>query len=202
MSALIFVISAPSGAGKSSTIAGLRDNIGDLAYSVSHTTRKPRHDEKDGVHYHFVDEEVFRAMIDQKAFVEWAPVYEALYGTSYAGLKEQQDRGMDVLLDVDSQGARNIRRHFKDSVLIYILPPSLGSLAKRLKDRRTDKQEVIDQRMEKAAREIKNCVWYDYIVVNEDLAQAVSEVQCIVISERCRAAQRLPVIEELFDLSS
>ena len=166
MSGQLFVISGPSGAGKSTIVNALRERIEDLGYSISHTSRNPRGTEKDGIEYHFVSRKTFREMIDKGAFVEWARVYHDYYGTSVSGLKEQVAAGLDILLDLDTQGAKNIKKHFENSVLIYMLPPSLGILEKRLKQRGTDDERVVSSRMEKASDEIKNCVWHDYIIIN------------------------------------
>ena len=200
MQGQIFVISAPSGAGKTTVVHALKERIAGLGYSISHTSRRPRSTEKDGIDYHFVDRETFGRMIDEGAFVEWATVYHDLYGTSFSSLNDQTALGVDVLVDVDSQGAKNIKNHYKDSVLIYLLPPSLEILEERLAGRGTDDQSVIDMRMEQARSEIKNCVWYDYIVVNDHLEKAIGEVQAIIASERCRTVKRLPHIKALFRL--
>ena len=195
------MISAPSGAGKSTIIHAVRKRFGDLGYSVSHTSRRPRSTERDGVDYFFVNEPSFRKMIEEGAFVEWARVYDAFYGTTYSGLEKQTQSGLDVLLDVDSQGARNIKARFESSLLIYVLPPSLRVLEERLRNRGTDEESTIRMRMERTAREIENCAWYDYIVINDDLETAVLEVQSIIMSQRCRVSRRLPRIEERFNLS-
>ena len=191
MQGQIFVISAPSGAGKSTIVSALRKRVEGLGYSISHTSRRPRSTEKDGVDYHFVDRETFGRMIDEGAFVEWAKVYSDLYGTSFSSLNDQIALGLDVLLDVDFQGAEKIKNHFEDSVLIYLLPPSLEVLEKRLRGRGTDDQSVIGARMEQAENDIKNCVWYDYLIINDHLEKAIEEAQAIIISQRCRTARRL-----------
>ncbi len=196
----LFVISGPSGSGKSTIIRTLRNRLKNLGYSVSHTSRGPRSGERDGIDYHFVNRETFDIMIENGAFVEWAEVYHCFYGTSIAGLEEQTALGLDVLLDLDVQGAKNIKKHFDNSVLIHLLPPSLQTLEKRLKGRGTDDEEIIKKRMEAASNVIKNCVWYDYVVINDDLENAVLEVQAIITSERCRTARRMKRIEELFDI--
>ena len=200
MSGRPYVITGPSGAGKSTIIQGIRKRVTNLGYSVSHTSRNPRRTEVNGVDYHFVSRETFTKMIDDGAFVEWAEVYHDLYGTSFASLEKPLKKGFDVLMDLDSQGAKNIREHFKDSILIYILPPSLGVLEKRLRDRALDDEEVIENRLEKARKELKTCLWYDYIVINEDIDQSVKEVESIIISERCRKENRLPMVKEIFGL--
>ncbi len=181
-----FVISAPSGAGKSTIINALKERVDGLGYCISHTSRRPRGTERDGMEYHFVERETFSKMIREGAFVEWARVYEDFYGTSFSSLKEQISLGLDVLLDVDAQGAKNIRRHFEDSVLLYILPPSLEILERRLRDRSTDDESIIDARVAKAQSDMKNCLWYDYVIINDDLEKAVEKAQSIVVAERCR----------------
>ena len=201
MSGQLFVISAPSGTGKSTVAMAVRQRVPGLGYSISHTTRKPRGNERNGIDYHFVDDGTFTKMIDEGAFVEWAKVYDDFYGTAFLSLDEQTSPGYDVLLDLDAQGARSIRRAFEDSVLIYVLPPSLEILNKRLRDRGTDDEDAIRKRMESARDEIKNCVWYDYIVFNDDLEKAIGEVQSIIISERCRAGRQAQRAKELLDIS-
>jgi guanylate kinase len=201
MSGNLFVFSAPSGAGKSTIIKALKERIEGLGYSISHTSRKPRGSENDGIDYHFLKKETFRSMIDAGAFVEWAQVYDDLYGTSFSSLDEQTASGLDVLLDLDTQGAKNIKKHFKNSVLIYVLPPSLDVLEKRLMARGTDDETVIKSRMKKTSNEIKQCVWYDYIIVNDDLEKAIKEAQAIILSVRFRTDQQAPIVKEMFDVS-
>lgn len=192
----IYIFSGPSGVGKSSIIKEVMAGVNGLGYSVSHTSRPPRYNETNGVDYHFVSEDTFRRMIDERAFVEWAKVYDHLYGTSAEGLRSQTEKGLDVILDIDSQGAKNIRSFFRDSVLIYILPPSLETLADRLKTRATDSADVINGRIKKASDDLKNCEWYDYLVINDDLEKAIDEVEAIIISDRCRNARMLPIVKE------
>ena len=194
------MISAPSGAGKSTILKALKERIEGIGYSVSHTTRRPRGTEKDGTDYHFVERETFSRMIDAGDFVEWAQVYDDLYGTSFSSLNEQTATGLDVLLDVDSQGARNIKKNYKTSVLIYVLPPSLEALRKRLVARGTDDESVIRARMEKVPHEIKQCLWYDYIIINDDLEKAIEEARAIILSTRCQTAQQTPIVKKLFDI--
>ena len=200
MSGLLFVISAPSGGGKSTIASAVRQRVEGLGYSISHTTRKPRGHESDGIDYHFVDEKTFTKMIDQGAFVEWAKVYDNLYGTSASGLKDLTASGLDIVLDVDIQGGRNIKDHFPNSVLIFLIPPSLEVLELRLRERGTDDETVIRARMETAADDIRNCGWYDYIIINDRLEKAIREAQSIIISERCRTERQLPGVKGLFDI--
>lgn len=198
----IFVVSGPSGSGKSTLIREVRQKVPDLGYSVSHTSRPPRGQEKNGVEYHFVSRENFQEMIDKGEFVEWAEVYRDLYGTSVSSLRSQITIGLDVIMDIDVQGGRNIKDHFKDAILIYVLPPSLEILEKRLRDRGTDDEKTIRTRLNKAAKEIKNCVSYDYLLFNGDLDQAVEELKSILIAERCRKSVRLSKARTLFNLGA
>jgi guanylate kinase len=201
MTGQLFVISGPSGAGKSTVIRHLMERMDRLEYSVSHTSRAPREGERDGVHYHFVDADTFRRMIDEGAFVEWARVYRDYYGTSFSSLRGLTERGLDVVMDADSQGAANIRKHFRESVLIFLLPPSLEELERRLRERATDDEGVIRARFEKASGDIRNCAWYDYIVINDDLDEAIREAESIIVSERSSRSRRLPEVEKTFNLS-
>jgi guanylate kinase len=196
----IFVVSGPSGSGKSTLIREVRQKVPDLGYSISHTSRPPRGKEKNGVEYHFVSRENFQKRIDSGEFVEWAEVYQDLYGTSVASLRSQITAGRDVIMDIDVQGARNIKDHFRDAILIYVLPPSMEVLEKRLRERRTDDEKTIRTRLTKAGMEIKNCVSYDYLLFNDQLDQAVEELKSILIAERCRKSVRLAKAQTLFNL--
>ena len=140
-------------------------------------------------------------MIDRNEFVEWAEVYKDYYGTSLSELKKQTASGMDVLLDLDPQGAKNIKSHFDDSVLIYILPPSLDILEKRLRARRTDSDEVIGERIENAVQEIKNALWYDYIIINQDLEKAVDDAKAIILAQRKKSERQAGYLKKFFDPS-
>src|SRR4030042_5154811 len=196
----IFVVSGPSGSGKSTLIRAVRQKVPGLGYSISHTTRPPRGQEKNGVEYHFVSKGNFQKIIDNGGFCEWAEVYQDFYGTSVASLKSQITLGLDVIMDIDVQGAKNIRDTFKEAILIYVVPPSLEILEKRLRERGTDDEKVIRTRLKKAAKEIKNCVSYDYLLFNNELDQAVEELKSIVVAERCRRSVRLPKAQTLFNL--
>jgi len=196
----IYIFSGPSGAGKSSVIKEVRDRVTGLGYSISHTSRPPRINETNGVDYHFVSEDTFHEMIDKRAFVEWATVYGHLYGTSVEGLRSQTEKGFDVILDIDSQGAKNIRSFFNDSVLIYILPPSLETLEQRLRSRATDDPDVIEKRFKTAIDDLKNCEWYDYLIINNDLATAVGEAEAVILSNRCRNSRMLPVVKKMLKI--
>jgi guanylate kinase len=199
MSGTLFVISAPSGGGKSTIAAAIREHVASMGYSISHTTRRPRSGERDGVDYHFVDQTTFSKMIDDGAFLEWARVYDALYGTSLSEIRNLMSTGRDILMDVDTQGGRNIKARFPESVLIFLVPPSLDVLEQRLEKRGTDNEQVIHTRMEQAMDDIRNCAWYDYIVVNDKLAAAIQETQSIILSERCLTERQLPKVKKMFD---
>ncbi len=194
----LFVFSAPSGAGKNTIIDSLKVQLDSIGYSISHTSRAPRGDEKDGVHYHFVDKETFSRMIGDGAFVEWAEVYENFYGTSYSSLEGQTSQGLEVLLDLDHQGAKDIKNRYPDSVLIYVLPPSLEILENRLRGRGADDESVMEKRLNQAMEDMRNCVWYDYTLINDDLEKAKQEALAIILSEGCRTAHLASKITDLF----
>ncbi|MCG6880980.1 MAG: guanylate kinase, partial [Deltaproteobacteria bacterium] len=170
-----------------------------MAYSVSHTSRPPRGRERNGVDYHFVNQHAFREMIENKDFLEWAEVHGHLYGTALDTVQGQMTSGVDILMDVDVQGGRNVKEQFSDAVLIFILPPSLKILETRLKGRGTDDQKVIQERMAQASEEIKNCSWYDYIIINDDLEKAFLEAQSIILSSRCRSERRMNWVSNHFE---
>lgn len=196
----LFVISGPSGAGKSTVIWALRARVPDLGYSVSHTTRPPREDEKDGEAYHFVDEAAFRSMISRGEFAEWAEVYGRLYGTAFKSIDRAMEGGKDLVLDVDTQGARHLRQCFPDCVLIFVLPPSLEALRARLCARGAEDAAEIARRMQSALNQIRECAWFHYLVVNEVLEDAVHEVEAVIIAERCRSARRIREARKRFGI--
>lgn len=181
---IIFVISAPSGAGKTTLCQKLCEIDSEIKHSVSYTTRKPRPGEIDNVHYTFIDEGEFRIMISEGDFVEWAAVHGNLYGTSKKRIINLVLSGIDVILDIDVQGARQIRSCFPDSVSIFILPPSMDILQKRLKARMSDPQKVIDSRIQKAVDEIREYENYNYVIVNDVFDKALTELSAIVTAER------------------
>ena len=201
MTGQIFVFSAPSGAGKSTIAEALMERVDGLAYSISHTSRPPRGSEQDGVDYHFITRSTFRDMIEKNAFLEWAQVHGHLYGTSLEAINKQVSGGFDILMDVDVQGGRNVKKQSPDSVLIFLLPPSLETLENRLTTRGTDGPSVVRKRMAQASEEIKSCSWYDYIVINDDLEKAIHEAQSIIVSERCRRLRRMDWVSAHFKTS-
>lgn len=175
----LFVISAPSGAGKTSLIKALRERRPELALSVSHTTRPRRDGEVNGEHYHFVDISQFEAMLAQEAFVEHAKVFDNYYGTSRAAISEQLDRGYDLILEIDWQGAAQVKKLFPEAIFIFILPPSSAELEARLRNRASDDDEVIARRLAEARREMQQCHWYDYLVINDAFEQALEELDAL-----------------------
>ena len=196
---LLFVISAPSGAGKTTLCHQLVSMVPGLQESVSYTTRKPRPGEVHGKNYFFVDESTFQKMIERNEFAEWAPVYGQFYGTPRAALTVMMEQGIDVLLEIDSQGAMQIKKKYADAVYIYILPPSLETLRLRLQQRGSDAPEEIQRRLQKAREEVWSYREYYYIVRNEDLTQAARELEAVVLAERIKT-KRLDIgwLEENF----
>jgi guanylate kinase len=188
---ILFIVSAPSGAGKTTLIKKLLRIFPDIALSVSYTTRAPRPGERPGKDYHFVSEKKFTSLRSRSGFAEWARVHGALYGTPRAPLERAARRGRDVLLDIDVQGARKIKRLYPGAVSIFVMPPSWRVLEQRLARRGTDGRQTILTRLENARREIREIVRYDYIVFNSDLGSAVEGAKAIVAAERLRVSQRL-----------
>ena len=180
----LFILSAPSGAGKSSLINALLAKHSDMKVSVSHTTRAPRPGEENAVHYHFVSVDEFKALIEKDDFFEWAQVFDNYYGTSKQAIEQQLAAGIDVFLDIDWQGARQVRDLVADVETIFILPPSKVELESRLNNRGQDSQDVIAGRMAQAQSETSHFNEYDYVVVNDDFATALNEIETIVLAKR------------------
>jgi len=185
----LFVVSAPSGAGKTTLCNRLLAADEGLRYIVSHTTRPPRPGEVNDRDYSFVDREAFRRMVEAGAFAEWAEVHGNFYGTSLERLRSALARGHDVLLDIDVQGARQIRRSGLPAVLVFILPPSLEALEARLRGRGSDDEETVRRRLRNARDEIAALPEYDYVVVNDDLETAFESLRAVVLADRCRVAR-------------
>lgn len=199
----LFIVSAPSGAGKSSLIDALlkRFNVDDkLRLSVSHTTRAPRPGEVDHVSYHFITNEEFEKLIERNAFYEYAHVFDHYYGTSREIVEQWLNEGKDVLLDIDWQGARQIREQTPDAKGIFIVPPSLEELNRRLVTRATDAPEVIEKRMSKALSEISHYNEYDYVIVNDDFDESLLNMRSIILSNRQKTDKQKHYITEKFGL--
>jgi guanylate kinase len=185
----LFVVSAPSGAGKTTLCREIRLRLPDLAYSVSVTTRAPRPGEIDGADFRFVDEAEFRAMLAREELAEWATVHGNLYGTRARAIEEALATGRDVLLDIDTQGAAQLRGRYADAVLIFILAPSVKELEQRLRERRSDAEAEIQRRLVRAREEIALWRRYDYLVVNRDVKEAMEQLESIILAERCRVTR-------------
>lgn len=187
----LFVVAAPSGAGKSSLVKALLELDAKLMVSISHTTRAPRGQEQDGREYWFISEAEFRQMIENGAFFEWAEVHGNLYGTSRHAIEDRMAAGEDVVLEIDWQGALQIKQLFPNAVLIFILPPSYDELRQRLRRRGEDQPQVIEQRMVNAREEVAQARFFDYIVVNALFETALFDLKAIVHAQRLKyAAQR------------
>ncbi|KTC79043.1 guanylate kinase [Legionella cherrii] len=187
----LFIVAAPSGGGKTSLVKKLVESLEDIEVSISHTTRAMRPGEQHGVNYFFIDENEFIRMIDESAFLEHACVFNHLYGTSMKQITERLQKGIDVVLDIDWQGAEQIRRSFPNAVSIFIVPPSLDVLKQRLLDRRQDKDEVISDRMRKAQDELSHYPEFDYLIVNDNFEKAAMELEAIVIANRLRIERQI-----------
>ena len=182
----LFIVSAPSGAGKTTLCQKLSSIIQNLKHSVSYTTRPMRHGEINNRDYTFIKEDVFRRMARRDEFIEWAEVHGNLYGTSRKRLEAMLDKGINVILDVDTQGARQIRKKYKDGIYIFILPPSLRALRERLKKRMCNSKEEIQRRLKRAADEIREYKKYDYVILNRVFDTAIEEMKAIISSEKLR----------------
>ena len=186
----IFIISAPSGSGKSTLVNKIRQSVPDLEFSISYTTRKPRGAERNGCEYFFVTREQFGEMIRREEFLEHADVFGNYYGTARHFLDKAKGDGKDLLLDIDVQGAAQIKRKLPDAVSVFILPPNRSELEQRLRKRSQDSEAVIQRRLDEATREIENYDKYDYILVNDRLEDSVETLQAILLSERLARAGR------------
>ena len=182
----VFIISAPSGSGKSTLVARLMSEVEKLTFSVSYTTRKPRGTEVDGEAYHFIERDEFEARLAREEFLEHAEVFGNYYGTHQTALQIAENKGKDLVLDIDVQGAAQLKERIRDAVTIFILAPSREILEQRLRSRSQDSDEVIRRRLADAAREIGNYRLYDYVLVNEDLELAAETLKSIVRAERVK----------------
>jgi guanylate kinase len=196
---ILFIVSAPSGAGKTSLVKALLDLDHRLGVSVSHTTRPRRATETDGVNYHFVARERFQAMVEADAFLEHAEVFGNAYGTATASVEQTFATGVDVILEIDWQGAAQVRARRPDAVSIFILPPSRAALRSRLLRRGEDSADVMERRLTEARNEISHCGDFDYLMVNDDFDDALRQLQAIVTAERCRRRVAQPALEGLLE---
>ncbi len=188
--ATLYILSAPSGAGKTSLLKALRERDSALHVSVSHTTRPMRPGEENGVHYHFIDQAEFEQKVEQGDFLEHAQVFGNYYGTDEISLRDQLNSGVDTVLEIDWQGAQQVRHRFPDAVSIFILPPSPEALYDRLSNRGQDSEAVIQGRMQQAVSEMSHYAEFDYLVINDDFDQALDELAAIVTSQRLRIGRQ------------
>jgi len=194
---LPIVISAASGTGKTSLCLRLLESLSSVTRSVSYTTRRPRGTEQHGRDYYFVDDDEFDRMIAADEFVEWAEVFGRRYGTGIQSVQEQLDQGLDVLLDIDVQGGSQIRKRLPSALLVFLLPPSMDELRRRLNNRATDSPDAIERRLGEAKSEIAQCAVYDYLVVNDDFEKAAADLRAIVTAARLEASRPTTLIETL-----
>lgn len=193
----LFIISAPSGAGKTSLLRSLLEQLAGVELSVSHTTRPQRRGEADGVDYHFVSEATFLDMVTEGRFLEHARVFDNLYGTSHDTVTERLACGADVILEIDWQGAQQVRQQLPEALSVFILPPSRAELEHRLGKRGQDSSEVITRRMRDAEAEMSHYHEYDFVVINDNFATALSELSCIITAERLRTQRQAPQLAEI-----
>jgi guanylate kinase len=195
----LYIVSAPSGAGKTSLLKALIKDTTDVRISVSHTTRKQRAGEQHGIDYHFVNVDEFQRMIQQDAFLEYAEVFGNFYGTSRSWVQQQLDEGTDIILEIDWQGARQVRQLMPQSRSVFILPPSKDALEQRLHGRGQDDAEVIARRMAAAREEMSHYAEYDYLIINDDFDTAKAELKAIFIAERQRVINQRVRNAQLID---
>lgn len=192
---LVFIISAPSGAGKTTLVREVIRQLPGLQFSVSFSTRLPRPNEKEGEDYHFVSHSVFQKMVEKDEFLEWAEVLGNRYGTRRPDFKKFESEGIDLILDIDTQGAKKVKNEIGHPVLIYVLPPSLKDLRERLINRGVDSLEMVKFRLSSARRDMEEAEGYHYVIVNDCVEEAVEKLKSIIIAERCRRSKPL-ILEE------
>jgi len=194
---ILYTVSAPSGAGKTSLVQALVESNPEVCVSVSHTTRPIRPGEKDGVNYHFIDRDQFESMLAESAFLEHAQVFDNLYGTSRHWVEETLNKGMDVILEIDWQGARQVREQLPDTVSVFILPPSLAALHERLTGRGQDDPQVIEARMREAINEISHYQDAHYLLINDDFTTALAQFQALITSQHLRRDRQEQIHAEM-----
>lgn len=193
----LYIISAPSGAGKSSLVKALIDSVEDLTVSTSHTTRAIRPGEVDGVDYHFIDSTKFLHLIEQGAFLEHAEVFDNFYGTAQESIEAQLAEGLDVILEIDWQGAHQVRELMPDAISIFILPPSNEALRERLQGRGQDSEEIIERRMRDAVSESSHYDESDFLIINDDFTAALDELSQLIVSQRLKTARQAALFNEI-----
>lgn len=196
----LFIVSAPSGAGKTTLCRMAVDFFPDLRHSISYTTRPPRENEVNGIDYHFITPDVFNRMLENGEFLEWAEVHGHRYGTSVKDINSVVKKGYNVILDIDVQGAKQVkdRSQKKSRVFIFILPPSMQVCKERLKNRGKDNKETIEKRIQNAKTEIKESVWYDYTIINDDIITAFDILKSIITAEKSKHGHMFERVKELY----
>lgn len=195
----VLVVCAPSGTGKSTLIEMLRKEFSNFSFSVSYTTRAPRGEEQDGREYNFVSRDAFIIMRSKGAFCEWAEVHGNFYGTATKPVVEMLDQGRDVLFDIDVQGAKQLKKTFYKGTYVFLLPPSQDELVRRLEGRDTDSERSIKRRLGNAAGEMSQAKWFDYWVVNDNLAEAYQELRAVYLASRCKPSLRPGILGSVLD---
>lgn len=192
---ILVVLSGPSGAGKGTLVDYLREEI-NIQYSTSATTRDPRPGEIDGVSYFFTDKESFRKGIEEDAYLEWAEVYGQYYGTPRAAVERSLEKGYDVMLEIDPQGAKQVKLKMEEAVLVFIMPPSYAELERRIRGRGTETEEQINRRLGGAMNEINTLTAYDYIIVNDDIYEALADLKSIIDAEKCKVQHNASIPQQ------
>ena len=194
---LLFVVSAPSGTGKTTLCRAMAPIFPGLYCSISYTTRPPRPGDENGKDYHFISPEDFKKMIQRGEFAEWAEIYGHRYGTSKTALEKVREEGRDVILNIDGQGARQLRDKDLGGIFIFILPPSWPELKQRLSSRKTEGKAALEERLRKARAEMAEARWYDYIIINDELGKAQEQLKAIILAEHCRRGRMDEALEDL-----
>ena len=182
----LIILSGPSGVGKGTILKELLKDYVDICYSISTTTRQAREGEEDGVDYFFITEDKFKSLVQEDEFIEWAKVHNNYYGTPKKYVEKKLKQGQDVILEIDTQGAKQLKKDYDKGVFIFLAPPSLVELKNRLYKRGTESQAVIKTRLDNAKKELADIEQYDYLIVNDKIEQAVEELKSVIIAERCR----------------
>ena len=193
---MYIVVSAPSGTGKTSILREVLKKCPNLLFSVSYTTRPLRQGEEDGKDYYFVSEEVFRNGVSRGEFAEWEENYGCLYGTSAKTMKTFLEKGFDLILDLDSRGAKTLKKNYPGGVFVFILPPSISELKKRLKRREFENEQTVNKRMDKALDEIREIIWYDYVIINDKIKNAIDVLRSIYLAEKSRRERLMNKIKD------
>ena len=187
---MLYIISAPSGAGKTSLVKALLEEMDFIEVSVSHTTRAKRPGEREGIDYHFVDQDTFKKMVSEDQFLEHAEVFGNFYGTSKEHIKDKLQEGIDIILEIDWQGAQQVRKQFADCTTVFILPPSREELRIRLQGRGQDSEEIIERRMNEATEQVSHYKEFEYLIINDQFAHALGELKALIHAFRLRQTQQ------------